>query len=111
MIEYSSQDAATPTALPSPTPIPLSHLSLQESASDVLLAAVPRPESSPPHPSCSYDLGANDYPSDPSLLGSLQADNDQDNDSPTASSLLTPVPHLLRESYDDSYDMSTTHWM
>ena len=65
MIEYASQDAATPTAPPSPTPITLSHLSLQESASDVLLAAVPRPESSPPHPSCFYDLGVNDYPSDP----------------------------------------------
>ena len=106
VIEYASQDAATPTALPSPTPIPLSHLSLQESASDVLLAAVPRPESSTPHPSCSYDLGANDYPSDPLLLGSQQADSDEDYDSPTASPLLTPVPHLLRESYDDSYDMS-----
>ena len=43
VIGYASQDAATPTALPSPTPIPLSHLSLQESASDVLLAAVPGP--------------------------------------------------------------------
>ena len=86
VIEYASQDAATPTTLPSATPIPLSHLSLQESAGDMLLAAVPRPESSPPHPYCSYDLGAND--------------------SPTASPLLTPVPHLLRESYDDSYDMS-----
>ena len=106
VIEYASQDAATPTALPSPTPIPLSHLSLQESASDMLLAAVPRPESSSPHPSCSYDLGANDYPSDPLLLDSQQADSDEDYDSPTASPLLTPVPHLLRESYDDSYDMS-----
>ena len=66
--EYASQDAATPTALPSVTPIPLSPLFLQESASDVLLAAVPRPESSPPHPSCSYDLSANDYPWDPFLL-------------------------------------------
>ena len=47
VIEYASQDAATPTALPSPTPIPLYHLSLQETASDVLLAAEPRPESSP----------------------------------------------------------------
>ena len=47
VIEYASQDAATPTALPSATPIPLSHLSLQESASDVLLAAVPRPEAVP----------------------------------------------------------------
>ena len=28
VIEYASQDAATPTALPSPTPIPLSYLSL-----------------------------------------------------------------------------------
>ena len=72
----------------------------------MLLAAVPRPESSPPHPSCSYDLGANDYPFDRLPLGSQQADSDEDNDSPTASSLLTPVPHLLRESYDDSYDMS-----
>ena len=106
MIEYASQDAATPTALLLPTPIPLSHLSLQESAGHMLLAAVPRPESSPPHPSCSYDLGANDYPSDPFLLDSQQADSDEDNDSPTASPLLTPVPHLLRESYDDSYDMS-----
>ena len=64
VIEYASQDA-TLTALPSATPIPLSPLFLQESVGDVLLAAVPRPESSPPHPSCSYDLGANDYPSDP----------------------------------------------
>ena len=106
VIGYASQAAATPTALHSPTPIPLSHLFLQESAGDMLLAAVPRPESSPPHPSCSYDLGANDYPSDPLLLGSQQADSDEDYDSPTASPLLTPVPHLLRESYDDSYDMS-----
>ena len=106
VIEYASQDAATPTALPSPTPIPLSHLFLQESASDMLLDAVPRPESSTPHPSCSYDLGSNDYPSDPLLLDSQQADSDEDHDSPTASPLLTPVPHLLRESYDDSYDMS-----
>ena len=106
VIEYASQDAATPRALSSPTPIPLSHLFLQESAGDMLLAAVPRPENSPPHPSCSYDLGANDYPSDPFLLGSQQADTDEDNDSPTASPLLTPVPHLLRESYDYSYDMS-----
>ena len=97
-IEYASQDAATPTALPSPTPITLSHLSLQESASDVLLAAVPRTESSPPHPSCSYDLCANDYPSDHFLLGSQQADCAEDNDSPTASPPLTPVLHLLRES-------------
>ena len=58
VIEYASQDAATPTALPSATPIPLSPLFLQESAGDMLLAAVPRPESSPPHLSCSYDLGA-----------------------------------------------------
>ena len=65
VFEYASQDAATPTALPSPTPIPLSHLSLQDSANEVLLVPVPRPESSTPHPSCSYDLGANDYPSDP----------------------------------------------
>ena len=106
VIENASQDAATPTALPSATPIPLSPLFLQESAGDMLLAAVPRPESSPPHPSCSYDLGANDYPSDPLLLGSQQADSDEDYDSPTASPLFTPVPHLLRESYDDSYDMS-----
>ena len=106
VIEYASQDAATPTALPSTTPFPVSHLSLQESASDMLLAAVPRPESSTPHPSCSYDLGANDYPSNPLLLDSQQADSDEDYDSPTASPLLTPVPHLLRESYDDSYDMS-----
>ena len=63
-------------------------------------------ESSPPHPSCSYDLGVNDYPSDPLLLGSQQADSDEDNDSPTSSPLLTLVPHLLRESYYDSYDMS-----
>ena len=97
-IEYASQDAATPTALPSPTPIPLSHLSLQESASDVLLAAVPRTESSSPHPSGSYDLVASDYPSEPFLLGSQQADSDEDNDSPTAFPLFTPVPHLLRES-------------
>ena len=41
VIEYASQDAAMSTALPSSTPIPLSHLSLQESASNVLLAAVP----------------------------------------------------------------------
>ena len=109
VIEYASQDAATPTALPSATPIPLSHLSLQESASDMLLAAVSRPESSPPHPSCSYDLIANDYPSGPFPLGSQQAENDEDNDSPTASPLLTTVPHLLRESYDDSYDMSCDH--
>ena len=106
MIEYASQDAATPTVLPSATPFPLSPLSLQESAGDMLLAAVPRPESSPPHPSCSYGLGANDYPSDHFLLGSQQADSDEDKDSPTASPLLTPAPHLLRESYDDSYDMS-----
>ena len=106
VIEYASQDATRPTALPSPTPISLSHLFLHESASDMLLAAVPRPESSPPHPSCSYDPGANDYPSDPFLLGSQQADSDEDNDSPTASPLLTSLPHLLRESYDDSYDMS-----
>ena len=70
----------------------------------MLLAAVPRPESSPPHPSYSYDLGAYVYPSNPLLLGSQQADSDED--SPTASPLLTPVPHLLRESCDDSYDMS-----
>ena len=70
VVEYTSQDAATPTALPSSTPIQLSPLFLQESAGDMLLAAVPRPESSPPHPSCSYDLGANDYPSDPLLLDS-----------------------------------------
>ena len=101
VIEYAPQDAATPTALPSPTLIPLSHLSLQESASDVLLAAAPRPESGPPHPSCSYDLGANDYPSDTLLQGSQEADSDEDNDTPNASHLLTPVPHLLRESYDD----------
>ena len=75
VIEYASQDAATPTALPSPSPIPMSHLSLQESASDVLLTAVPHPESSPPRPSCSYDLVANDYPSGPFLLGSQQADS------------------------------------
>ena len=100
VIEYASQDAATPTALPSATPIPLSHLFLQESAGNMLLAAVPRPESSPPQPSCSYDLGANDSLSDPFLLDSQQADSDEDNDSPTASPLLTPVPHLLRESYD-----------
>ena len=106
VIEYASQDAATLTALPSATPIPLSPLFLQKSAGDMPLAAVPRPESSPPHPSCSYDLGANDYPSDPFHLGSHQADSDEDNDSPTASPLLSPVPHLLRESYDDSYDMS-----
>ena len=93
VIESASQDAATPTALLSPTPIQLSHLSLQESASDVLLAAVPRPESSPPHPSYSYDLDANYYSSDPLLLGSQQVDSDEDNDSPTASPLLTPVPH------------------
>ena len=68
VIEYASQDATTPTALPSATPIPLSPLFLQGSAGDMLLAAVPRPESSPPHPSCSYDLGANDYPSDAFLL-------------------------------------------
>ena len=65
VIEYASQDAATPTALPSPSPIPQSHLFLQESAGGVLLAAVPRPESSRAHPSCFYDLGATDYPSDP----------------------------------------------
>ena len=106
VIEYASQDAATPTDLPSATPIPLSPLFLQESACDMLLAAVPRPESSPPHPSCSYDLCANDYPSGPFLLDSQQTDSNEDNDSPTASPLLTPVPHLLRESYDDSYDMS-----
>ena len=106
VIDYASQDAATPIPLPSPTPIPLSHLSLQESASGMLLAAVPRPESITPHPSCSYDLGADDYPSDPLFLGSQQADGDEDYNSPTASPLLTPVPHLLRESYDDSYDMS-----
>ena len=106
VIKYASQDAATPIAIPSSTPIPLSHLSLQESASDVLLAAVPLPESSPPHLSRSYDLVANDFPSDPFLLGSQQANSDEDNDSPTASPPLTPVPHLLRESYDDSYDMS-----
>ena len=47
VIEYASQDAATPTALPSATPIQLSHLSLQESASDVLLADVPCPEAVP----------------------------------------------------------------
>ena len=47
MIEYASQDAATPTALPSATPIPLSPLFLHESAGDMLLADVPRPESSP----------------------------------------------------------------
>ena len=37
VIEYASQDAATPTALPSPTPIPLSHLFLLDSAGDMLL--------------------------------------------------------------------------
>ena len=98
VIEYVSQDAATPTALPSPTPILLSHLSLQESASDMLLAAVPRPESSTPHPSCSYDLGANYYPNDPLLLYSQQVDSDEDYDSPTPSPHLSPVPHLLRVS-------------
>ena len=77
VIEYVSQDAATPTALPSATPIPLSLLFLQESAGDMLLAAVPRPESSPPHPSCSYDLSANDYPSDPFHLDSQQADSNE----------------------------------
>ena len=106
MIEYASQDAATPTALPSAIPIPQSPLSLQESAGDMLLSAVLRAESCPLHPSCSYDLGANDYPSDPFLLGSQQADSDEYNDSPTASPLLTPAQHLLRETYDDSYDMS-----
>ena len=106
VIEYTSQDTATPTALPSPTPITLSPLFLQESAGDMLLAAVPRPKSGPPHPSCSYALGANEYPSEPFLLDSQQADSNEDNDSPTASPLFTPVPHLLRESYDDSYDMS-----
>ena len=98
VIEYASQDATTPTALPSPTPILLSHLSLQESASDILLAAVPRPESSTPHPSCSSDLGANDYPNDPLLLYSQQVDSDEDYDSPTPSPHLSPVPHLLRVS-------------
>ena len=106
VIEYASQDAATPTGLPSATPFPLSPLFFQESAGGMLLAAVPRPESSPPHPSCSYDLGANDYPSDPLLLGSQQVDSDEDYDSPTASPLLTPVPHQLRESYDDSCSLS-----
>ena len=71
-----------------------------------LFQQICRPESSTPHPSCSYDLGANDYPFDPFLLGSQQADSDEYNDSPTASPLLTPVPHLLKDSYDDSYDMS-----
>ena len=84
VIEYASQDAATPTALLSLTPILLSHISLQEPASHVLHAAVQRPESSPPHPSCSYDLGANDYASDAFLLGLQQAVNDEDNDSPTS---------------------------
>ena len=72
----------------------------------MLLAAVPRTESSPLHTSCSYDLVANDYPIDPFLLGSQQADSDKDNDSPTATPLFTPVTHLLRESYDNSNDIS-----
>ena len=62
------------------------------------LVSVPRPESSPPHPSCSYDLGANDYPSDPLLLGSHQADSDEDDDSQTASplnSIPSPNPEVL----------------
>ena len=71
VIVYASQDAATPTALPSPSPIPQSHLFLQESAGGVQLAAVPRPESSRAHPSCFYDLGATDYPSDPFLSAHL----------------------------------------
>ena len=71
VIEYL--DSATPTALPSPNLIPLSHLSLQESPSeaDMLGATAPPPESSSPQPSCSYDLDANDCPSDPFLLGKL----------------------------------------
>ena len=39
VIEYASQNAVTPTALPSATPIPLSPLFLLEPAGDMLLAA------------------------------------------------------------------------
>ena len=40
VIVYASQDAATLTALPSAIPISLSPIFLQESADDMLLAAV-----------------------------------------------------------------------
>ena len=107
VIEYASLDSATPAALPSPSLIPLSHLSLQESPSeaDMLGATVPPPESICSQPSCSYDLDANDCLADPFLLDSQQTDSGQDNDSPTVSPLLNPPSSLDVNSYEDSYDM------